>query len=345
MADRNGKAEYQIKQFWCERSKSLSHQNLCPTDTQADLEVELQCQLNSSVTVLSDNSTERAQRIWINRKALGRIAERAARLDRICACSRIDHTCRSPHRNQETIAVRVRLSAACRINREERIQRQTRAAKSSDVSQVRIGESLIKEIEDPEPELQLLALRDVEVLKERHIEVAGGRATNIERRTVRAAGAEGRDRKGRRINVGLIESRIARYWIARDDRHDGRGCRVTAWEGVVAEEGEQNAVAGHCAGELNMNGSPALEGCNAGHLPAVEHAFRKLILKRPARQVWQIIVVGEIDDVRSVKRQNAVAASACVERIDDLISIRLVDGSCAKRLRERIGQEVLQPPA
>jgi hypothetical protein len=94
MADRNGKAEDQIKQFWCERSKSLSHQNLRPTDTQADLEVELQCKLNSSVTVLADDSTKRAQRIRINRKALGRIAERAARLDRACAG-------RSPYGNQK----------------------------------------------------------------------------------------------------------------------------------------------------------------------------------------------------------------------------------------------------
>ena len=51
------------------------------------------------MTVLSDDSTKRAQRIWINRKALGRITERAARLYRPRAG-------RSADRNQITGASR-----------------------------------------------------------------------------------------------------------------------------------------------------------------------------------------------------------------------------------------------
>ena len=80
------------------------------------------------------------------------------------------------------------------------------------------------------------------------------------------------------------------------------------------------------------------------HLPAVQQASCEPVVNRPTRELGQVIVIRQIEDMGPVIAQNSVAIMP-VKRVYPLVAVAFVYRRRTQHLREGIGQEVLKTPA
>src|SRR6266566_2286520 len=158
-------------------SGATGSQDLVAPEGQATLccalEIELKGQLNPAMTVLICHLSETGRGIWVNYETLRRIAyvigaHRALAIRRGCR------------------QVKARLPI-CRIGGIKRVYRQV-----TKVTLVRIWKCLVEDIEEPDAELQLLGLSNVEVLEGGDIKIPGCRSAHVKRRLRRAVGSKRR---------------------------------------------------------------------------------------------------------------------------------------------------------
>lgn len=133
----------------------------------------------------------------------------------------------------------------------------------------RIG--LIEHIEEPSPELNLLGLSDVEVLKERDVEVASARSPNIERWLRWTSVGECRDSELTKIVNLTPQRRAPDRGISEIDRSDrANACTsISAVERIRTIPSDCLSCCRYVAGESQANRYSTLERRYTRQLPSI----------------------------------------------------------------------------
>src|SRR5205085_11027376 len=167
---------------------------LAPCGVQGrSLEVELERKLYAPVPVLFDDVPEVSQGVLRELVTLGRVA------DVVRGAHAVRHAAQHETR------------ARGGVDDVLRLQRQV------DVAEVGVGERLVEGVEESDAELELLRLREVEVLEEGHVEVAPVRAADVEGRLVRPRLPEARNLDGAQVEVLVADAGVARLRVAQQD--------------------------------------------------------------------------------------------------------------------------------
>ena len=231
------------------------------------LEIELERQLDPSMAVLVNDLAEgidivlRILRFRGKVEALGRIANRSGRLCRAVV---------DPGRGRLITYG---------------LQRQV------DVTQIRIRVCLVEYVEEPGSELDLLVLADCEVLEESDIEVMPRWTPHIERRLVSPGLSETGNRNRVQVEVALPDPRITRHRVLQEYGCDSSRLSLACEVHVGAEIRKDGSRTCNVAREPDRNRSPALERCDARHLPAVSHASHEPIVKDATGDIGYLPVV------------------------------------------------------
>lgn len=292
-----------------------------------DLERKLQRKLNNATTVLVDDLTEVVNRIAsVTRTAIGE-PESTSRIARIS--------------NVSSVSVgNVKSSQANRIQRQEDVASSQVCRRDVDGRRIR----LVEDIEQSGPELNLLRLSDVEVLEERDVEVAATRSANVERRLRWSSVRETRYRELAQIVDLLTQPGSAYLRVA---EIDGRHCTQTragvgAIESVGTVPAERLRCGGYVASESETDRDTALNRRDTRQLPAVEYRIREPVFEITTREFRQAPVVGEIEHVRTIERENSPASVSCIDRVGPCRSITLVGRHSSERFAKGVSGKVLE---
>src|SRR5262249_253593 len=157
-----------------------------------------------------------------------------------------------------------------------------------------LREGLVEEIEEPEAELKDFRLCDFEILEQREVPVLSAWRAEVEGRDRWPRRAKGRNVDGAHVENFLANILSPQLRVPAIDRRNRPRKSSIGRESVRTES--RKSQSRHIAGEPQINRSSTGQGGDARNLPAVQQPAPDHVLTR--RQIRQVVVVREIEDVR-----------------------------------------------